>query len=420
MLRILLAVLVVYTPNQIHFPSDLGLPGLNVVNLLFLFALLFLVTAGRWGGLAPPQLGPALRTYFAMMALGTILALIVRPRVPMEDITYFKTVLFYPLYYFLFYYAVRDLRMARQFVIGIFAVAVIAGLEAWSEAMAYGIGSYVESHRAAGPFGPDFRSANRAGVFYSMFIPLLAAPFLFLRKRWLWRLASAGGALVLAGAVLFTYSRQSYFITLLGLALLTVRRSAAVAVLALAGFLVALPYLPEGATQRVEETQQVGQHGEERFDESTESRWEIWTGAVQMWSENPLGIGLNRFKSMIGNYCIYVGKDAHNFYVLTLAESGLQGLASLLFLMFAVWRLGGSLIRAAVDDEAMALGQGFRVAALGMALGNIYGSPFTEGAVMGIFWALAGVLERYAYLRHEAVSAPVAEPARAGARAVHA
>ncbi|MBL8298397.1 MAG: O-antigen ligase family protein [Rhodanobacteraceae bacterium] len=399
MLRLLLAVLIVYTPNQLHFPSELGLPGLNVVNLLFLLAILFLVSAGRWGGLTAPRLGSPIRVYFAMMTLGTLIALVVRPKVVMEDITYLKTVMFYPLYYFLFYYAVRDLRTARQLILGILAIAVIAGLEAWSEAMAYGIGSYVESHRAAGPFGPDFRSANRAGVFYAMFIPVLFAPVLFLQKRMLWRLMSLGGVLILAGAVLFTYSRQSYFIALLGIALLSIRRGLGTAALGLAAFLVILPFLPEGATQRVEETQQVGKHGEEAFDESTESRWDIWAGAVAMWGENPIGIGLNRFKGMIGGYSSYAGKDAHNFYVLTLAESGVQGLVSLLLLMFAIWRHGGRLVRAALDSEGMALAQGFRVAALCMALGNIYGSPFTEGAVMGVFWALAALLERYAQMR---------------------
>mgnify|MGYP001391775273 CR=1 FL=1 len=61
------------------------------------------------------------------------------------------------------------------------------------------------------------------------------------------------------------------------------------------------------------------------------------------------GIGANRFKSEIGNYSRYSGKDAHNYYVLTLAETGWQGLLSLLWLVWAMWRLGGRLSRAAFD-----------------------------------------------------------------------
>lgn len=405
MLTLLLAVLLVYTPNQLHFPSDLGIPGVNVVNLLFAAAVALLMLKPKTEPLAPGQLGGPIRIYFLMMTLAAFWGMAVRPGVPMEDITYLKTVLFYPLYYFLFYYAVTDLATTRRLILLLLGVAVIAGLEAWSEAMAYGIGGYVESHRAAGPFGPDFRSANRAGVFYATFVPVLAGLVLFLKDRPLWRLIALGGLLILAGGVLFTYSRQSYFIALLGVALLTLRRGPGIAAMALVGFLVILPWLPQGAFERVEETKQQGELGEESYDESTESRWEIWSGAVAMWGENPVGIGLNRFKRMIGNYSIYAGKDAHNFYVLTLAEAGVQGLIALIWLMFAFWRLGGMLKAHAFDDESTALTQGFQVACLCMALGNIYGSPFTEGSVMAVFWALAALLERYLQLRWQEVQA---------------
>jgi O-antigen ligase len=282
-------------------------------------------------------------------------------------------------------------------------VATVAGLEAWSEASSYGIGGYVESHRAAGPFGPDYRSANRAGVFYAMFIPMLAGIVLFLRGRPLWRMLALGALVILVGAVLVTYSRQSYFIALFGIALLSLRRGVGTTIVLLVGFVCVMPWLPQGAFERVEETKQEGQLGEESYDESTESRWDIWAGAISMWSENPAGIGLNRFKQTIGNYSSYAGKDAHNYYVLTLAEAGVQGLIALLWLALAFWRLGSHLKRRAVDAESYALAISFQIAALCMLLGNIYGSPFTEGSVMAIFWALAGILERYAQLREQSV-----------------
>ena len=39
-----------------------------------------------------------------------------------------------------------------------------------------------------------------------------------------------------------------------------------------------------------------------------------------MWAHNPLGVGLNRFKGELHNYGMHKNLDAHNFYVLTLAE----------------------------------------------------------------------------------------------------
>ena len=409
-LRLLLAVLLVYTVNQFHFDIDLGIPGVNVINLVFGAALAALVLQGRGTPLAKPSLGGPLRIYFAAAAIATLVAMIARPQSPMEDLTYLKTLLFYPLYYFLFYYAVRDLKTARRLILLVFIVAALAGLEAVREGLDYGIGGYSETHRAAGPFGPDYRSANRAGVFYAMFIPLFAAPVFFLKGQPFWRMVALGGLLVLAAAILFTYSRQSYFIALFALALMAIRRSVLVAAFCAIVFAIALPMLPSGAFERVQETQQVDEFGQEAVDDSTASRWDIWGGAVVMWSESPIGVGANRFKGLIGDYSNNPGKDAHNYYVLTLAEAGLQGLIALLVLVFALWRLGSRLVREARDHEALTLAHGFRIAVLAMALGNIYGSPFSEGTVMGIFWALAALVERQSQLRAASAPAPVAKP----------
>ncbi|MGL6291513.1 MAG: O-antigen ligase family protein [Silanimonas sp.] len=406
-LRFLLAVLLVYTVNQFHFEIDLGIPGVNVINLVFGAALIALVLQGRGAPLPKPSLGGPLRLYFGAAAVATLIAMVARPQAPMEDLTYLKTLLFYPLYYFLFYYAVRDLKTARRLILLVFFVAAVAGLEAVREGLDYGIGGYAETRRAAGPFGPDYRSANRAGVFYAMFIPLFAAPVFFLKGQPFWRVLALGGLLILAAAILFTYSRQSYFIALLALALMAVRRSVVVAIFCTIAFAIALPYLPAGAFERVQETQQVGEYGQEEVDVSTASRWDIWGGAVQMWSENPMGVGANRFKGLIGGYSNFPGKDAHNYYVLTLAEAGVLGLLALFVLVFALWRLGGRLVREARDHEALTLAHGLRIAVIAMALGNIYGSPFSEGTVMGIFWALVALVERQSQLR----SAPAPEVA---------
>lgn len=402
-LRLLLAVLLVYTVNQLHFDIDLGIPGLNVINLLFAAALAALLLSGRGSSLPKPALGGALRLYFAMAALATLIAMLLRPQSIVADLTYLKTLLFYPLYYFLFYYAVRDLKTARRLILLVFVIAAFAGIEAIREAFSYGIAGYSETHRAAGPFGPDYRSANRAGVFYAMFLPLFAAPVFFLKGQPFWRMLALGGLLILAAAILFTYSRQSYFIALLAMALIALRRSIFIAAFCALVFAIALPYLPSGASERVQETQQVGDYGQDEVDDSTASRWDIWSGGVQMWTEHPFGIGANRFKGLIGDYSNYPGKDAHNYFVLTLAEAGLQGLLALLLLVFALWRLSGRLVREASDHEGLALALGFRVAVIAMALGNIYGSPFSEGTVMGIFWALAAILERQSQLRQAAM-----------------
>ena len=414
----LLAILLVYTVNQLHFPQELGVKGLNVANLLFALAALAVMLGERSEEpAARPVLKRALLGWFAMLVLGFALAQWLHPGDPGDDLTYLKTALFYPLYYFLFRHGAGDLKWTRRLIGLTLVVAAVAAVEALREAVEYGIGDFVESHRAAGPFGADYRSANRAGVYFAMFLPMFLALAVLLRGAVALRTAAFAGVLLVAAALLFTYSRQAYFIAIVGLLLVLFRRGLVAAVLGIVVVWTVIPYLPEGVSERVEETQQQGEFGQTEYDESTASRWEIWRGAVGMWSEHPIGIGLNRFKVRIGEYSTVEGKDAHNFYVLTLAEMGVQGLVALLVLMLATARMLKRARRAAVDTESRALAVGASVAFVCMALGNVYGSPFLEGTVMGAFWALLGLVERYVLLRHAASvrTAPAAGLARVAA-----
>jgi len=122
---------------------------------------------------------------------------------------------------------------------------------------------------------------------------------------------------------------------------------------------------------------------------------------MKMLKDNPLGVGLNRFKTQIGNYTSYKGFDAHNFYVLTLAEMGPFGLITLVMLIRALFKLASFLRQNTPKDdpETLALTLGFTITTLNVALGGLYGSPTLEGSVMAPYWALAGLLERYIHLK---------------------
>src|SRR5690606_6415103 len=221
-----------------------------------------------------------------------------------------------------------------------------------------GFGNYNESRRASGPFGVDFSTANRAGVFYAMFLPMFISMALFFRKQKFWRLAAIGGCVIMAVAIMATYSRQSYLIALVAFALLLVRRNVVLAVVIALLMVPAIGMLPEGVTERVAETEQQDRVGTEQLDASTASRFEIWGGAMQMWAEHPAGVGLNRFKQHIGRYVPrYAGYDAHSIYFLILAECGPLGLLALLYLMWRLLRMGMEFTRSVPrsDTEAKAL-----------------------------------------------------------------
>jgi O-antigen ligase len=415
-LRLLLVFQIFYTVYQDHFNFETGIPGINLPNGLFLVTLFFVFMERETLAAAPhARVKRALLLFYATLIYGFVMA---QMRAPLDfgaDLTYLKTALMTPLLYLLYLHCKQDQKTTRMMIIVVMAVSAVAAVQAIRQGLDYGIGTFNETHRASGPFGSDFHNANRAGVYYAMFLPMFIAMALFFRRQFMWSLAAYGGIALLSMALLVTYSRQSYFIGLLGLGVLLLRRSIVLAVVLTVVLVSLAGYLPESVTQRVEETrQQDNTSGQLEVDESTASRWEIWTGAMAMWTENPMGVGLNRFKSEIGNYSRYKNFDAHNFYVLTLAELGPIGLFALLWLVWSLFRLSGHMRRSAPKDdaEARALSIGFSVATLCMAVGNLYGSPFLEGPVMGSYWILAGLLERYFSLR-QAQEQPAASAATA-------
>jgi len=402
MLRALLFFQIFYTVYELHFPFTSGLVGLNLVNLLFLATVFALMLRS-----APdPAHGPALLRgglllFFCALTLAYVIAQMRWAKLGIDDNAYLKNAIFYPLLYFVYLHCKQDLKTTRWLIIFVLAVSVLAGVQAIRQGLDYGLGAYVETHRASGPFGTTFAMANRAGVYYAMFLPMFIALALMMRRQWRWRVAALAGIAVLAAAILFTYSRQSYAIALLAAALLFARRHVVLAALMAVVFVGLIDYLPESVTERVAETHQESRPGGDQYDVSTESRWKIWHGAMGMLQDNPQGIGLNRFQTQIGHYVPeYAGYDAHNFYVLTVCECGILGLLALGWLITRLFALAGRLRRSAGDDdEAHALATGFTVTVLSMVLGNLYGSPFLEGAVMGDFWILCGLMERYMRLK---------------------
>ena len=422
-LRLILAATIIVMPNIARFHVDTGVRGINLSNmvLMVVFISLALARGGKQTNPGMGQLTPALSAFFLILLLGFAIACL-NPLAPfMDDLLFFKDAIFYPLFYFLFRRCRQDLKGTRQLIILIMIVAAVAGVQAIRQGLDYGIGQYNESKRAAGPFGADYTMANVAGVYYAMFLPMFVALAVYLRGQRFWRMAAIAGSVILAAAIMVTYSRQSYFIAVICLALLLTRRSVVLAMVIAIAMISVSGLLPESVTQRVAETKQSDKVGTATLDDSTASRFEIWDGAMRMWGDHRMGVGLGRFSENIGDYAPrYRNYDAHNFYVRTLAEGGPLGVLALLWVLFSLVRLSIVVQRSAPpgDAEALALGRGFMLCVLAMAMGNIYGSRFFDGVLMASFWMLCGLMERYAALQRQAIlpaPAPVPQPEPLGA-----
>jgi hypothetical protein len=86
--------------------------------------------------------------------------------------------------------------------------------------------------------------------------------------------------------------------------------------------------------------------------------------------------------------------DAHNFYILLAAEAGVVAPVFLLLLLASLLLLGRRLALMTDDEEALALGVGFMMATIAVAMGNLYGSRFVDGDVMGNYWIVAALVAR--------------------------
>jgi hypothetical protein len=406
-LRVLLAAMIIYLPNQLRFPPLIELKGLNALNLLFIAALILMMRKGLKANAPTPMKGPIVFA-FVMVTWALTVGLAADSSQWVNDVTQWKTYLFYPLLFFLFYHVASDKQEIRWMFALVMFVAFVACVQAVRQGFDYGIGNYNETHRASGPFGVDYHDANRAAAFYSIFVPMFLVVALFIpSKSRLLKMAAAAAYGVGVMAVFFTYSRQAFFILALTTSLAAVRRSTVIAILAGLAIVNYQAWAPEGVSDRIAMTDTSEFEGERKLDESTESRFILWEGATMLIADAPWGIGLNQFKRRIGQHVPpgLAGYDAHNNYVLFATEgSPVAALALVLLLLRMLW-LGWRMHR---DDDAETRMYGlcYVVAVIGVITSNIYGSRFFDGDVMGNFWILSGLIARHLVIRRQEQSSP--------------
>ena len=109
LLKLLLAAMIVWVPNQLHLPSDLGVKGLNSINLLFLALILLIGIRNRQ---LPPSEATPLKgvfiAYFCMLVWGFLAGQISDRSLMMDDLTALKNSIFFMSLYFVFFHGARD------------------------------------------------------------------------------------------------------------------------------------------------------------------------------------------------------------------------------------------------------------------------------------------------------------------------
>lgn len=401
----MLAVLIIYVPNQGNFPTTFGVMGLNMFNILFLLTLFAVVLKNATSRDEPPKPRPHLTNvliaYYLLLGLALAIALLRGSAHPVDDIVTYKSLVTYSLLYFLAYYGVRSLAQIRLLIIAIVAVFVAASFEAILQGINYGLQDYDHMQRASGPFGEDAGFSNFAGIFYAIFSTFVLAIALLGRKlKFRYRSLAMACYVIGCVAILATFSRQAFLAIGVTTLLLALRKNPAIAISAVVVMLAYPLWAPEGVVERIEMTRQETRTGEEVLERSAASRYELWGGAIEIIKRDPWGVGLNQFKDEVEPYLPewVIARDAQNQYLRFAAEAGVQGLVVFLMILWSFFRLGRRVSRLEYPREAYVLGMAFSVSVIAVCLGNIFSSTFSLGEMMANYWVLAGLLSRYSVL----------------------
>ncbi|HXI03607.1 MAG TPA: O-antigen ligase family protein, partial [Candidatus Saccharimonadales bacterium] len=144
-----------------------------------------------------------------------------------------------------------------------------------------------------------------------------------------------------------------------------------------------------------------------RLDPSMQERIIVWTVAVKMMADYPLGVGYGVFPFHVVEYSnVLWYKASHNIYLKTGAESGIPALLALLYLIVALFRDAVRVYRKETDPAARALGIGAAAYLLALAMGAMMIDIFFQVEVNGQFWMLMAMVCRVPSLAAEKAEEP--------------
>ena len=286
----------------------------------------------------------------------------------------------YFVLYFVMVNNLRDERQVRRFLFTGFATCAIAS--------AIGILQIPAGQRISAPFEGTEGEPNTFGGYLVFMLALVMALWLQSRTApaffgWF------GMACLVLLPFLFTLSRVAWLAAIpMALALLALTDRKLWIAIPLVMAVVAAPLVfPRAVQQRVAYTYSAPLEpdqvriGKTRLDSSTSARIESWRQGLKGWVDRPfLGYGVTGFAFM----------DAQ--YVRTLIETGLVGLAALLWLLAAIFRSAWQTFRTMTDPFYRNLAMGYLAGFVALLAHAIGANTFIIVRIMEPFWFFSGIV----------------------------
>ncbi|MGB2601806.1 MAG: O-antigen ligase family protein [Candidatus Omnitrophota bacterium] len=230
--------------------------------------------------------------------------------------------------------------------------------------------------RATFGYHPDFATYLITAFFINLGV------FFSVKKKWVMAIL-VFSAVMIAVNIVFTYSRGAWLAFLMVCLFLGLfipdKRSRSV-ILAMAGlFLLGILVSPALRQRFMFMMQKGGDAG----------RFRIWKVAFSMFRESPvIGSGLGLFMDNFSKYSTSMPQYAHNCYLQVLAETGILGLVSFLWMLWEIIIRACSEIRKKVDMVQLGLFSGF----LAFLIHAFFDTQLYSLKLSILFWVMASFL----------------------------
>jgi O-antigen ligase len=286
----------------------------------------------------------------------------------------------YMIVFFMVVNYVKTPEQAKRLLFCLFLTCFIVSI--------YGLMQIPSGIRVSAPFEGASGEPNTFGG-YLVFMGAVAVALFDHLKNIRIRAGLALLIIILLISLVYTQSRTSYFALIPAYFIFSIMSRRRFYLLA--GMIVVLvlsPFvLPRTAKERITSTFTQREHqgqivvGKIRLDTSTSARLHSWKKGLEDWRKRPfLGYGVTGYGFM----------DAQ--YPRILVETGIVGMLAFAWLIFALFRVGGSTWRDSNDDLLHSLSVGLIAGLVGLLVHALAANTFIIVRIMEPFWCLVGIV----------------------------
>jgi putative inorganic carbon (HCO3(-)) transporter len=240
--------------------------------------------------------------------------------------------------------------------------------------------TFDEDKRSGGPLG---YGSNQTAAFLAQSAMFFWGVGQFLKRRKL-KILCYGLVGITIFATMYTFSRGAYLALLLSAFILGALKDRKLLLIGVVFLLTWQLIVPTAVRQRVNMTQTASG----QLEASAKERVKLWEDAEASILSDPIfGTGFATYQL---TYHMDNLKDTHNWFVKVVVETGIVGLAMIMFMLQQMLALAYRLFKRADDPLYRSLGLGLFLAICSCIITNFFGDRWTYLEITGPLWVLVG------------------------------